>query len=54
MSPGRDAEGRASYSSGGTFNTGILFLRANERGKRFAREWHTNVVSPARGSRYVS
>ena len=29
MSPGRDTEGHAAYSAGGTFNTGILFIRAN-------------------------
>mmetsp|Transcript_29143 Transcript_29143/g.93193 ORF Transcript_29143/g.93193 Transcript_29143/m.93193 type:complete len:679 (-) Transcript_29143:153-2189(-) len=54
MSPGRDTEGRASYSAGGTFNTGILFLRPTVKGRAFAEEWHANVVSPPPGSRYVS
>ena len=54
MSPGRDTEGRAGYSAGGTFNTGLLFIRASRRGIAFARSWHENVVRPARGSRFAS
>ena len=52
MTPGRDTEGRAGYSAGGTFNTGILFIRATEGGRRFASEWHRLVVAPDRGSRF--
>jgi hypothetical protein len=33
MSPGRDTEGHAAYSAGGTFNTGMLFIRANAQGQ---------------------
>lgn len=53
MSPGRDTEGRAAYSAGGTFNTGLLFLRPTPRGRQFASEWHSNVVSPPHGSRFA-
>ena len=52
MSPGRDTEGHAAYSAGGTFNTGILFIRANAQGQAFASAWHKNVAEPARGSRF--
>lgn len=53
MSPGRDTEGRAGYSAGGTFNTGLLFIRPTPKGREFAREWHANVVSPKVGSRFA-
>ena len=52
MSPGRDTEGRAGYAAGGTFNTGLLFIRPNENGRRFVQEWHRLVVEPPRGSRF--
>ena len=52
MSPGRDTQGHAAYSAGGTFNTGILFIRANEQGQAFAKAWHKNVADPERGSRF--
>ena len=54
MSPGRDTEAHAAYAAGGTFNTGILFIRANAQGKAFARAWHANVAQPARGTRFFS
>ena len=54
MRPGRDTEGHAAYSAGGTFNTGILFIRANAQGKAFASAWHANVAQPARGTRFFS
>ena len=49
MSPDRDHRGHAGYSAGGTFNTGLLLVRATEGGKRFVNEWHKLVVSPPRG-----
>ena len=54
MSPGRDTEGHASYSAGGTFNTGILFIRGNAQGQGFAKAWHKNVAEPARGTRFYA
>ena len=53
MSPGRDTEGHAGYSAGGTFNTGILFFRGNAQGQLFAKTWSDNVNSPARGTRFA-
>ncbi|KAL3926763.1 MAG: hypothetical protein SGPRY_003153, partial [Prymnesium sp.] len=54
MSPGRDTQARAGYSAGGTFNTGLLFIRPTKDGRRFAREWHRLVVRPDAGSRFAS
>jgi len=54
MSPGRDTEGRAGYSAGGTFNTGLLFIRPTPNGIHFASEWHRLVVNPGRGSRFAA
>ena len=53
MSPGRDTSGHAEYSAGGTFNTGILFIRGNAQGQGFAKAWAENVASPARGTRFA-
>ena len=52
MSPDRAAQLHASYAAGGTFNTGLLFIRPTPAGRRFASEWHRLVVSPPRGSRF--
>ena len=48
MSPDRDAQGHASYAAGGTFNTGLLMVRATAGGRRFVSEWHRLVINPPR------
>ena len=52
MSPGRDHDGHASYSAGGTFNTGLLLIRDTPKGKAFVERWHSLVVSPPSRSRF--
>ena len=51
---GRDTKSHAGYAAGGTFNSGLVFIRASKRGLQFAEAWHGNVVHPPRGSRYAS
>ncbi len=51
---GRDTKSHAHYSAGGTFNSGLVFIRASKRGLQFAEAWHGNVVHPPRGSRYAA
>ena len=46
--------GGVAYAAGGTFNTGLLLVRATEGGRRFVKEWHELVVSPPRGSRFAA
>ena len=53
MSPGRDTEGHASYSAGGTFNTGLLLVRPTAAGRKFVTDWHRLVVDPPRGSQFA-
>lgn len=53
MGPSRAVEGGAAYHAGGTFNSGILLFRSTPEGRRFVTDWHTNVASPPRGSRFV-
>ena len=45
MSPKGDLRGGVAYAAGGTFNTGILLLRATIAGKAFAAAWHAEVVA---------
>ena len=54
MSPDRDHKGHAGYSAGGTFNTGLLLVRATPGGLRFVDEWHRLVVKPDPGSRFAA
>ena len=54
MSPDRDASGHASYSAGGTFNTGLLVIRPTAAGLKFVDEWHRLVVNPPRFSRFAA
>ncbi|MGB0519352.1 MAG: hypothetical protein ACPGMZ_12335 [Candidatus Puniceispirillaceae bacterium] len=54
MGPGRAVGGGAAYAAAGTFNSGILLFRATPRGKAFVQQWHQNVASPPRGSRFAS
>ena len=53
MSPDRDAQGHAGYAAGGTFNTGLLLVRATATGRRFVTDWHRLVVDPPRGSPFA-
>ena len=47
MSPKGDLRGGVAYAAGGTFNTGILLLRATPAGKAFAAAWHEQVIARA-------
>ncbi|KOO52746.1 glycosyltransferase family 77 protein [Chrysochromulina tobinii] len=47
MSPREEAANGVGYTAGGTFNTGLLLIRATAAGKRFARAWHASVVERA-------
>ena len=47
MSPREEAANGVGYTAGGTFNTGLLLIRATSAGKRFARAWHASVVERA-------
>ena len=49
MSPDRDYKQHAAYAAGGTFNTGLLFIRPTPAGRHFVSEWHRLVVNPPRG-----
>ena len=45
MSPRQDAAGGIGYTAGGTFNTGLVLIRATAAGMAFARAWHQIVRS---------
>lgn len=49
MSPDRDHHSHGGYSAGGTFNTGLLLVRATPIGRQFVDMWHKLVVDPPRG-----
>lgn len=49
MSPKGDLRGGVAYAAGGTFNTGIVLLRATPAGKAFAAAWHAQVIARACG-----
>ncbi|EOD35190.1 hypothetical protein EMIHUDRAFT_441009, partial [Emiliania huxleyi CCMP1516] len=52
MGPSRSVAGGAAYHGAGTFNSGLLLFRATAAGRHFAAQWHRNVASPERGSRF--